>query len=76
MAESVDALASGASSRKGVWVQVPFSAPAFRQKPRLGLFLFYEHVLPSGMDGTLYLGNGVLSKVSCTGELPTVWTRT
>ncbi len=27
MAESADALASGASPRKGVWVQVPLSAP-------------------------------------------------
>ena len=27
VAESADALASGASPRKGVWVQVPSSAP-------------------------------------------------
>ena len=28
MAELADALASGASPRKGVWVQVPLPAPA------------------------------------------------
>ncbi len=33
VAELVDALASGASARKGVWVQIPSSVPPSVQDP-------------------------------------------
>ena len=47
-----DALASGASARKGVWVQVPPSAPKIPNATAFGIFTYYIFVIHSSLTSS------------------------
>ena len=47
-----DALASGASARKGVWVQVPPSAPKIPNATAFGIFTYYIFAIHSSLTSS------------------------
>ena len=51
-----DALASGASARKGVWVQVPPSAPKIPNATAFGIFPYSLFVFHSSFISPAFTG--------------------